>query len=392
MYGDAEREMATKAKLIPLLDRYPEVGIEKLPEFADALQAKLDGAFEILSKDVAPPSDVDEGYFETSKFHVLDVYTGCVATIPDGDISPGAVEMLPGQIMHTTVNGEDVMLEVDEVDEGFQLCWFKPDVPLPEGAEVLWTYPYEPTAEIPTGTTWDSDADIVPTESTEIELPVPSAPAPKDVPNVYAAMAEKMEQRSNAELKAAFSQALLQPSELLPLDTDYECTWDREIVESKRDRYYTALVAAETAPPLPFMPDVLQLQLEHNVLKSQMVDFLRQQEFYIANQQLLARLHERRLAGEIINDWEAMDYEPHVRDDAELATDFADPTTGRYLWKLFPHMDGDEDCMIKDTRFDAIPEEVDPLNLILADHLQATPLHKKLEGKLMTQVTSALAK
>lgn len=283
------------------------------------------------------------------------------------------------------------MLEVDEVDEGFQLLWFKPDVPLPEGAEVLWSYPYEPTAAIPTGTTWDSEADIVPVEEVE-EFPVAMAPPAKDVPNVYASMAAKLESQGNAELKAAFQQALLQPAELLPLDTDYECTWDREVVESKRDRYYAALLAAETAPALPYMPDVLQLQMEHNILKSQMVDFLRQQEFWIANQQLLARLHEKRLAGEIVNDWEAMDYSPHVRDDAELATDFADPTTGRYIWKLFPELDGDEDCLLKDTRFDAIPEEVDPLNLILAESLQATPLHKKLEKKLLTEVSGQLAK
>ncbi len=43
----------------------------------------------------------------------------------------------------------------------------------------------------------------------------------------------------------------------------HQANHDREIVETKRDRYLGALVAAQTAPPLPYMPDVLQLQLEH---------------------------------------------------------------------------------------------------------------------------------
>ena len=75
---------------------------------------------------------------------------------------------------------------------------------------------------------------------------------------------------------------------------------EAEIVPPLPSRLLTALVEAETAPPLPYMPDVLQLQLEHNILKSQMVDYLRQQETYIAQQQLLARLHERRLAGGMV--------------------------------------------------------------------------------------------
>lgn len=388
LFDEASASNEAKAKLIPLVDRYPEVSIDQLPALADALQAKLDQAFEVLSKDVAPPTDVDEGYFETSRFQVLEIYSGCVATFPDGDVPPGAVEMLSGQVVHTTVNGEDVMLEIDEVDEGFQLAWFKPEIRLPEGSEVLWSYPHQPLASTPEGTNWDTSADIVPYE--EVEFDVPTAPPVKTVANEYGPMAQKLEARSGGELQAAFSIALLNPAELLPLNTDYECTYDREVVESKRDRYYSALLAAQNAPPLPYMPDVAQLQLEHSILKSQLVDFLRQQEFYIANQQLLARLHEKRLAGEIISDWEAQDYQPHVRDDSELATDFGDPTSGRYIWKLFPHLDGDEDALIKDTRFDAMPEEVDPLNTILANHLAATPMHKKLEAKLMTEVSGAM--
>jgi len=390
LYAEAEKDIQAKKDLIPLLDRYPEVSIGQLPEYADALQKKLDAAHDILSKDVAPPTDVDPAYFETSKFRVLDVYTGSIVSMPEGDLVPGAIECLPGQVIHTTVNGEDVMLEIDEIDEGYQVCWFKPDVTIPEGSEVLWSYPYEPTANTPTGTTWNT-SEVAISEPVAEEVAVVSAPPAKTVANVYDAMATKLEQRSGADLQAQFKQALLRPSALLPLDSDYATTYDREVVESKRDRLLTALVEAETAPPLPYMPDVLQLQLEHNILKSQMVDYLRQQETYIAQQQLLARLHERRLAGEIISDWEALDYEPHVRDDSELATDFADPTTGRYIWKLFPELDGDEMCLMKDTRFDAPALEVDPLNLILAEHLKATPIHAKLEKKLFTEVTSKLA-
>ena len=55
--------------------------------------------FAFTQKDVAPPTDVDPAYFETSKFRVLDVYTGSIVSMPEGDLVPGAIECLPGQVL-----------------------------------------------------------------------------------------------------------------------------------------------------------------------------------------------------------------------------------------------------------------------------------------------------
>jgi hypothetical protein len=386
LHEEVAADTAAKAALVPLVDRYPDVPIEKLPEYCDILEAKMKAAFDILEKQVAPPMDIDEGYFETSKFQVLNVNSGSIVTLPEGPIVPGAVECLEGQIIHTVVNGEEVMLEIDEIEEDYMVCWFKPEIPIPEGAEVLWDYPYEPTAVTPTGTKWDAK-EVAITAVPEIEWDAVTQPPVKVVNNPYASMAVKMEQKNGAELKAQFKMALFNPSALLPLDSDYATTYDREVVESKRDRYMDALVKESSVKYE--LPDVTQLMLEHNILKSKLVDFLRAQEFQIAGQQLLARIHERRLAGEVITQMEEMDYSPFVRDDAELATDYADPTMGRYIWKLFPHCDGDEDALCKDTRFEHEPEDVDPLNAILADHLAASPAYAKLEKKLFTQVAAA---
>nr|6TDU_H Chain H, ATP synthase subunit d [Euglena gracilis]6TDU_h Chain h, ATP synthase subunit d [Euglena gracilis]6TDV_H Chain H, subunit d [Euglena gracilis]6TDV_h Chain h, subunit d [Euglena gracilis]6TDW_H Chain H, subunit d [Euglena gracilis]6TDY_h Chain h, ATP synthase subunit d [Euglena gracilis]6TDZ_h Chain h, subunit d [Euglena gracilis] len=383
---DVAEDTAKKQKLIPLLDRYPDVPIEKIPEHANVLLKKIDACLEILSKDIGEVTDAEahEMYFETSKFQILHIYTGCVASFPEGDVPPGAVECLPGQVIRTKVNGEDVMLEIDEVDPGYQVCWFKPDVPLPENAEILWSYPYEPTAALPTGTTWEEGQAnvLIPAEPT----PEAAVWPPTPVTNVYAPMAEKLALKSNPELKVLFKEALLQPAKLLPLDVDYQCSHDREVVEAKRDRYLTALVEAEQAPPLPFTPDVLQLQLEHNVLKGELIDRLRALEYTIVTEQLQARLHERRLRGDVIDEWEELDYHPLVRDDTYLAIDFGDPTFGRYIWKLFPHTDGDEECMFKDTRLDVLPPQVNPLNAILAQHTAQTPVHRSLEKRLWTEV------
>ena len=45
------------------------------------------------------------------------------------------------------------------------------------------------------------------------------------------------------------------------------------------------------------MLDALQLELEHVIIKSQLVDELRTLEYKVAGEQLLARIHERRLEG-----------------------------------------------------------------------------------------------
>jgi hypothetical protein len=389
LFAQVSEQVAQKKKLIPLLDRYPDMPLEKLPEIAEVLQTRLDRAYNILRKDVAPPTDVDEQYFETSKFQVLKIYTGCVATIPDGDIPPGAVEMLPGQCIHTTVNGEDVMLEVDEIDEGFQMCWFKPEIPLPEGAEVLWSYPHEPTAATPSGTQWDADTEILaPVEEAEEDYSLPSPPVRT---NVYAPMVEKLEGQSG-DVKAEFSAALLNPGSLLPLDVDYAGTHDREVVEAKRDRYYSALLQAESAPPL--MLDALQLELEHVIIKSQLVDELRTLEYKVAGEQLLARIHERRLEGEYITELEALDYNPHARDDFWLDEDFGDHTDGRYIWTLYPQLDGDEELYTKPLQYmlsKVVPREVDPLSEIMVEHMKGTPQYKALEQQLMDRVSSELA-
>jgi len=392
LHQDVAGETEKKKKLIPLLDRYPEVPVEKLPEYAETLLKKMEACVEVLSKDVGEVTDAlaHEMYFETSKFQVLEIYTGVVAAYPEGPVPPGVVECLAGQVIRTKVNGEDVMLEIDDIDPGFQVGWFKPDIPIPESAEVLWSYPYEPTAAVPTGTVWEDDraTALTPVEPSPVAPKWPAIP----VTNVYAPMVEKLTQQTNPELRALFAAALLQPAKLLPLGADYQSTHDREVVEAKRDRYLTALVEAERAPPLPFKPDVLQLQLEHNVLKGVLIDKLRSLEYQIVREQLQARLHKRRLNGEVIDQWEELDYDPFHRDDHYLAVDFGDPSSGvRYLWKLFPHLEGDEDCLLKDRRLEGIPPRAFPLNTILAEHLQRTPAHKTLEKRLVTDVAAAQA-
>eukprot|EP00992_Anisonema_acinus_P015988 TRINITY_DN9971_c0_g1_i1.p1 TRINITY_DN9971_c0_g1~~TRINITY_DN9971_c0_g1_i1.p1 ORF type:complete len:318 (+),score=83.76 TRINITY_DN9971_c0_g1_i1:681-1634(+) len=299
------------------------------------------------------------------------------------------------------------------------ILWFKPDVAVPENAEVMWDYAPNKPGQARTGTQWLTQDNVVAlgdTTTASAALPVtvvpeaegeqgdweveivadaePPAPAPAPVaeprPDPYLPLIDQIAVANRPENQTAFQQALLNYPSLLPLDEEYANQFDREIVEAKRDRYLAAVQRAQGSSRLPPLNPITLVQ-QHLVAKGDMIDELRRQEAYIGEQQLLARLHERRLAGEPVTELEELDYRPHVRDDVELDRDYADVTYGRYIWQLFPHVEGDEDVLVADRQFGDLPAYKDPLASVLLRHERALPLHKKLEREIYDGVAGRLA-
>lgn len=396
MSQQVAKEVKQQLEIVKKLDRYPSVSLENIKNFSETLRKKWESAQEILSKEFSPPEDFNMEYFNTSKFRLLDVYTGKIAFLPDGPVPPGAIELLPWQCIRTKVNGEDVIIEIEDYDEHYMALWFKPGIPVPENAEVLWEYPNE-TDEI--GTKWEvgppkithgDTTDALQTSTrhfTEIIAPtddIPVTPPVKPVFNdVLAPFLNTI--TKSTENKAEFAEALLYHTNNLKLKDEYASHYDREVVESKRNRYYSALLNAKDYK-LPLHFDPVKIKLENTIVKCQQLDFLRQQEYYIGEEQILGRLHERRLAGEYILEEEELDYMPHVRDETELSVDYQCYFVGRYFWKLFPHTDLNEFALVHDVRFTDLPTEQDPLNRVLEEHEKNMSLHQKLERRLLTQL------
>eukprot|EP00997_Jenningsia_sp_PLL12_P004404 NODE_188_length_2224_cov_123.742989_g161_i0.p1 GENE.NODE_188_length_2224_cov_123.742989_g161_i0~~NODE_188_length_2224_cov_123.742989_g161_i0.p1 ORF type:complete len:420 (-),score=159.33 NODE_188_length_2224_cov_123.742989_g161_i0:106-1365(-) len=395
----ALEDINNKLELITKLDRYPETSMEQLVEYANTLEKKWEGVQEVLQKEYCPEEEFNAEYFETSPFPILHVYSGCVAALPDGDVPPGSIEIMPGQVLMTKVNGEEVALEVDDVNEGTMMLWFKDDIPLPSEAKVMWEYPVQRAhSNEVAGTVWEEAKKVkeddvakfveVPVEVEEEAMAVPTVPV---INNSFAALVEKINNVTSAEHQAKFSEALLHPLPTDVLEAEYASHWDREVVESKRDRIYSALQRAHSAAVVPFPVDPIRIKLESTVTKCELVDFLRQQEFLIGEEKLQARLLMRRIDGEHIPEEEALDYSPFVRDDTELSHDYAAyEDSGRYLWRLFPHVAEDPDCLLKDLRFFQLPEDTHPQNGILAKQLKSTPLHKELERRVMLSIGTPL--
>eukprot|EP00994_Dinema_validum_P006234 NODE_451_length_1676_cov_167.413030_g330_i0.p1 GENE.NODE_451_length_1676_cov_167.413030_g330_i0~~NODE_451_length_1676_cov_167.413030_g330_i0.p1 ORF type:complete len:511 (+),score=149.66 NODE_451_length_1676_cov_167.413030_g330_i0:65-1597(+) len=416
--GEVNENLSVRLELTAKLDRYPDVSIAQITEIADRLEAKLQKAIATLETQPVQNIEIDPEYWKTSKFHILQIHEGCVATLPAGDVPPGAVEILKCQIIETIVDGEEVYLEVEDFDEDKQVLWFKSDVVVPADAEVMWSYQHQVAGQPHAGTQWLTGDDVVVSQvvpgavpaaaelasngdtvegdwAVEVladeqapEAPTPPAPSPK--PDMYTPILDKMTIAENPETKLKFREALLEYQSHFDVDAEYESHWDREVVEAKRDRYLNALAAAQERNNIPPLNPV-SLTIQHIIAKCEMVDALRQQEYYIAEQQLLARLHERRLAGEPITEAEELDYMPHVRDDVHLEQDYADVTYGRYIWQMFPHLEADENALIQDRAFADLPEERDPLAKIMQASEKQLPTYKKLEQRVWDTVETRLA-
>eukprot|EP01004_Peranema_trichophorum_P003380 NODE_2373_length_1600_cov_117.040623_g2040_i0.p1 GENE.NODE_2373_length_1600_cov_117.040623_g2040_i0~~NODE_2373_length_1600_cov_117.040623_g2040_i0.p1 ORF type:complete len:490 (-),score=93.70 NODE_2373_length_1600_cov_117.040623_g2040_i0:68-1537(-) len=381
-------EVNQQLQIIAKLDRYPDVTFDQVKSFAETLSKKWASVSETLSKDYIEPQEFNWEYFNTSRFPLIEINSGKVVLLPDGPVPPGAVELLPWQCIKTKVNGEDVVIEIEDYDENSMALWFKPEIPVPAEAEVLWEYSDNQTS-------WDIDnqklitsgEEVKPTSTfTELVAPEPEAvaqPQKRTFLDSFTVHIEKLNKIK--ENQTQVSQALLNPSEAFNLEEEYSSHYDREIIESKRGRYFSAIKDLLHLK-YPLEVDPIKVKLENTITKGQLVDLLRQQEYYIGEETLLARLHARRLEGEIIVPDEELDYKPHVRDDTELAMDYGDPITGRYLWKLFPHLDLDEEALLNDRRFESLPAEQDPLNKILENHEKSLSLHQKLERKLLNAI------
>jgi len=229
----------------------------------------------------------------------------------------------------------------------------------------------------------------VETVKTDDEAIAALPPAPQPVTDVYAPLVEKLKRAHTPELAEGFKVAILNYSEHFNLEAEYASHYDREVVEAKRDRYIQTLKEeTQVAPPL-IHP--VTLCVDAIVSKGQMIDMLRATEGHIAEQQLKARLHERRLAGEMISPEEELDYSPHERDDAHLDVDYGDVMIGRYIWQLFPHLEGDADALIKDRRFENLPQYPNPLFRISHQYEKELPLHRKAEREIWESLSAYYA-
>lgn len=408
---EAKDDIQLQVDMITKLDRYPDVPISKVLDITEVLEKKMKSAFAILEQQPKQHLEVDPDYFPTSKFKILSIHTGSIVCLPYGDVPPGAVEILLGQVIETKVDGEEVYIEVENVQEGMMMLWFKPDVTIPTNAEIVWSYSYEPTATVKSGTKWltqdnvvvvsNPEQQLVATEGTEIgewavEVIQPEAeeePAkfypPRKVVDIYKPLADKLATLNSPDTAEAFKQALLNYGDHFDLETEYASHYDREVVEAKRDRYINALVAAQTAPVPVINP--ITLALDYAVAKGELIDHLRVTETRVAGYQLQARLHERILAGEPVTLEEMLEYRPHDRDDAELEREYNDFVTGRYWWQLYPQMDGDPDCLIKDLRYKDLPPQVNSRAKMLAEYEKTVPLVKKAERAAFAKIYAALA-
>jgi hypothetical protein len=408
---NASDDIQLQADMLLKLDRYPEVPIGRLHDYAEVLEKKMKNAFAILEQQPKQNLTVEKEYWDTSKFRILTIHKGVIACMPDGDVPPGAIELLVGQVIDTKVDGEEVYIEIENVQEGKMMLWFKPDIMVPKTAEVVWSYAYEPTAVSKNGTKWltqenvvvvsPPEQQLVPVEGTEIgewavEV-VQSEPAfdppkfypPRKVVDPYKPLVEKMKALTSAETAEAYKQALLDYGNHFDLDAEYASHYDREVVEAKRDRYLNALVAAQTAPLSAINP--ISVSIEYAVTKGELIDKLRVAETRVAEYQLQARLHERILAGEPVTEEEKLEYRPHERDEMELDRDYGDDSIGRYIWVLNPQMEGNPDCLIQDLRYKDLPPVVNSVAKVLAEYEKTTALLKKAERAACAKLFATLA-
>jgi hypothetical protein len=408
---DTKEDIQLRVAMLQKLDRYPEVPVARLNDYAEALESKMKKAFAVLEQQPKQNMSVDPEYWATSKFRVLSIHQGTIVCMPDGDVPPGAVELLSGQIIDTKVDGEEVHIEVENVEEGKMLLWFKPDVTVPAAAELVWSYAFNPVAPTSSGTKWLTQDSVVavsspgehliPSEGTETgewavehiqpepEFEPPKFYPPAKIADPFKPVAEKLKKVTAPETADLFNQALLRYGEHFDLPAEYASHYDREVIDAKRDRYLATLNRARVAT-IPVINPV-NLAISYAVKKGELIDALRVVETQVAGYTLKARLHERKLAGEPITMEEELEYQPHLRDEFELDRDYCDPSTGRYIWQLHPQMEGDPDCLLKDIRYKDLPPRVNSLAKMLVDYEKAVPSHVKAERALLNDIIAVLS-